>query len=128
MRNLLLAALSLAAALPCAAADFMSGPQMRDLLSGATIRHQNPVTGFAVTLRVHPDGTIESRGGPMGNMEDRGQWWIAGGKGRPVFCFHFPVAGLGRTPCFALVRSGDELIRYLPNGRKAPGINFILVR
>jgi hypothetical protein len=112
---------------PAAAIEFLNPEQIRKTVGGATIAHVNPITGNHVTLQFHADGTVASTGGRSGTMSDSGRWWVTGKGGQAVLCFHFPTAGLGKTPCFRLSRNGNELVRYLPNGTPAPGANFAIV-
>lgn len=109
---------------PASATDFLSADQIRQAVGGAEIAHVNPITSNHVTLEFHTDGTAGMSGGHR--MTDSGQWWVTQGK-QAALCFHFPTAGFGKTNCFRLSRGGNELVRYLPNGRPAPGVDFAIV-
>jgi hypothetical protein len=127
------AAALLVAALPCffsapsAATEFLNTEQIRRTVGGSTISHVNPITGNHVVLQFHADGTVASTGGRSGKASDSGRWWVTGKGEQGALCFHFPTAGMGKTPCFRRSRNGSELVRYLPNGAPAPGANFAIV-
>src|SRR5262245_1934391 len=81
MLRLILAAACLCATIAQARSSDLSGPQINDLLAGATVEIDTPV-GTKLPIRYGRDGKLLGKaadlGWYLGAATDTGKWWVAG--------------------------------------------------
>ena len=111
MRRGVLAGLATAAILASAgqaAADNLTGVELRVLLAGRTIHISAPFG--SVPIRYNAGGTMFAKSKAMavfsgGIEEDRGTWRISGNQ----FCQRWKLWQAGREQCFSVMRTGSTL-------------------
>lgn len=95
-----------------AAAQQLSGPELRILLAGKTISLSAPFG--SLPIRYSSGGTMVAKSRAMGVFagvsEDRGTWRIAGNR----FCQRWTVWNKGKEQCFSVSRTGTT-VRWVSN-------------
>ncbi|WP_339083429.1 hypothetical protein [Hyphomicrobium sp. ghe19] len=103
-----LATVAIMASVGQAAADNLTGIELRGLLAGRTIYISAPFG--SVPIRYNPGGTMSAKSKAMavlsgGISEDRGTWRISGNQ----FCQRWNLWQAGREQCFSVTRTGSTL-------------------
>lgn len=101
-----LAACCLAVAVP-AWADELTGPELRKLFSGETIKLSTPFG--ALPIKYSPSGSMVAQSAAMaafsGVYRDTGRWRISGNR----FCQKWGTWNGGKEQCFTVRRNGEKL-------------------
>lgn len=107
------ALLALAVAAGPAAANLMSGEEIRETVNGKRIFLATPFGGeFPMNYRAN--GQVDADGEALGlgrfaRPQDSGRWWIAGDK----LCQKWTTWENGRTLCFTLKRTGPKSLWWV---------------
>lgn len=101
---------------------WLTAEQLRMLLTGTEISHVSPKSGSHVQMIFRPDGSLDGSVGQQG-ADLTGSWRITDAG---TICFH--ANQLGDNLCFRLVKSGNQLKRYKPNGQPMHGIDWTIER
>jgi hypothetical protein len=115
---ILLAVLAALAATP-AAASTLTGPEIRQAVTGKRIYLAVPLGG-EFPLYYRPDGRIDGSGEAVGlgrflKPKDSGRWWVAGDR----LCQKWQTWYDGKTFCFTLAsRGGDKVAWARDDGEK----------
>jgi uncharacterized protein YgiM (DUF1202 family) len=100
-----------AAAAAWAQAPELTGPQISELVTGATVEIDTPL-GTKVPVRYAADGRLSGDAGELGSYlgatTDRGRWWVAGDR----LCHKWIRWFNGEPKCMRLARDG-RVIRWL---------------
>jgi hypothetical protein len=109
---------ALAAVTP-AAAEQLSGEELRKLVTGRTIYLAAPLGG-EMPLRFSANGTVDGNGEAVGlgrffAARETGRWFMRGDQ----LCQQFPTWYKGERLCFNVVDLGNNRIRWIrDNGEK----------
>lgn len=106
---------ALVASLPSipAAAEQLTGPQIRELVGGELVRLKTPY-GLSLPLRYRENGIVvgDISGFSLGAMmapREEGRWWVKGN----ALCQKWPTWYDGRTYCFTINSLGPNRIAWV---------------
>lgn len=93
----------------------MSGPDIRDAITGKRIYLQVPMGG-EFPLFYKPNGQVDGTGtarglGVLTRVSDTGRWWVAGDR----LCQVWNTHENGRQFCFTLQRVSRDRLRWVRN-------------
>jgi hypothetical protein len=106
------AAVALLAACGPAAANSLSGEQLKQLVTGRTVFLAAPLGG-EFPLKFKPDGTVSGDGEAVGlgrffAARETGRWFMRGDN----LCQQFPTWYRGQRLCFSVEDLGNRRIRW----------------
>jgi hypothetical protein len=95
-----------------ASAEALSGPAIKDTISGKRVMLQTRWGGFP--LKYASSGRVTGDGSALGLArffapKETGRWWVSGGK----LCQQFPTWYDGRQFCFTLSRKNATTLNWV---------------
>jgi len=101
---------------------FISGHQIRSLLSGSKVYHESPRSGKPLVMTFNKDGSALTK--VSDGRRDTGRWWVKGN----VFCMQFSKVVDARRLCMKFVQRGEYLVRYKSDDKKLRGIDWKILK
>lgn len=113
LKSVLLLAVTAALTATFAHAEQLGGPEIRNLITGKTVRLSTPL-GISLPLRYGSNGVVagDISGFSMASMfapKEEGRWWID----KDRLCQKWPSWYKGRTFCFTIKKLDTNRISWL---------------
>lgn len=113
------AGLALAVMMAPAAAETLSGHQLKSFISGKRVLIAVPLGG-EIPINYRPNGTVDGSGEAVGlgrymAPTDKGRWWVDGNR----LCQRWQEWYKGRTFCFTVTKTGPDRIRWVRDDGKS---------
>ncbi|MDX2201318.1 MAG: SH3 domain-containing protein [Hyphomicrobiaceae bacterium] len=108
LRTVITTACLCASGLALAQGTRLSGPELQDLVSGATVEINAPL-GYKLPVRYGADGHVSGEAGGLasylGAAVDTGRWWVKG----ELLCHKWKQWFSGETKCLRIARAGRTI-------------------